>query len=76
MELYWPSAIVVYPDGSTRTISTYSPADTLKKADSQFQIWRDAYGYMLSRCWVDVYVRGEKVRTYEGEPLKHGRSDV
>lgn len=59
---YWPNAIKVEGGESTQ-ISTYDAADTMAIAKRQFAIWRDAYQYKLTRCWVDIYENGSKIDT-------------
>lgn len=58
MKLYWASAMT----DDLVHLTTYEGCLTAKEACEQFRIWREEYGYRLTKMWVQEFDDGIWVR--------------
>lgn len=65
MYYYWPCAMLKKDNGEEEQISTYSSCMTEKEAMKQFDIWLSKYGFILGRCWIELYSGKDYVASKE-----------
>lgn len=61
MYQYWPCATRIREDGSEESLFTYDSALSMGKAREAIKCWKEAYGFNLCKCFIDVYEGDVKV---------------